>query len=456
MEATVGWIHTMSGNNHERVRARRGWGQPARWRALLLTLQVLLAACGGTATSTPRPLTGGAASPTPTGVVTVPGTPTRAATVSPVGSSSRGATPTGSPTPLTVRVPANASATALTEDRTLLAPAGFTVRVFAAGLGRARFLAWSPEGDLVVSDLNGRVLIVPARDPVSAPVAPVVFAQGLQNPHGLAFHDGYLYVAETTRVTRFAWQGGRPAAGAPEVVIPDLPAGGHATRTIGFGPDGKLYLSIGSSCNVCVETDPRRATIMQFDPDGRNGRVFARGLRNAVGFVWRPGTTELWATNNGRDYLGDDQPPETINLVRDGDNFGWPACVNGTMPDPQFGSPTSCANVTRPAVEMQAHSAPLGLAFYTGGMFPAAYRGDLFVAFHGSWNRSAPTGYQLVRVRFDPTGRPTGQVEPFVTGWLQPDGSAWGRPVDPSVGPDGALYLSDDTRGVIYRISYGR
>lgn len=308
----------------------------------------------------------------------------------------------------------------------------------------------------MVSDLSGRVLIVPARDPASAPATPVVFAQGLRNPHGLAFHDGYLYVAETTRVVRFAWQGGRPATSAPDVVIPDLPAGGHATRTIGFGPDGKLYLSIGSSCNVCVETDQRRATIVQFDPDGRNGHVFASGLRNAVGFVWRPGTDELWATNNGRDYLGDDQPPETLNLVHQGDNFGWPSRINGTRPDPQFGNPTACAHVTRPALEMQAHSVPLGLAFYTGAMFPAAYRGDLFVAFHGSWNRSVPTGYQLVRVRFGPDGRPTGQVEPFVTGWLQPDGRAWGRPVDPSVGPDGALYLSDDTLGVVYRISYGR
>ena len=190
---------------------------------------------------------------------------------------------------------------------------------------------------------------------------------------------------------------------------------------------------------------------MQFAPDGSAGRIYARGLRNAVGFVFHP-TGELWATNNGRDQLGDDYPPETVNLVRDGDDFGWPRCINGTDPDPQFGFPGACEGVARPAAELQAHSAPLGLTFYTASQFPAHYRGDLLVAFHGSWNRSEPTGYKLVRVRMR-DGRPTGEVEDFVTGWLD-EVPAWGRPVDVRVGSDGSLYLSDDKTGQIYRISY--
>jgi glucose/arabinose dehydrogenase len=234
-------------------------------------------------------------------------------------------------------------------------------------------------------------------------------------------------------------------------VIPDLPSGGHYTRTIGFGPDGKLYLSIGSSCNVCDERDERRAAIMQYNADGSGGRVYAQGLRNAVGFVWRPGSDELWATNNGRDGLGDDIPPETINLVRDGDDFGWPYCHNGQIRDQQFGRLGSCDNVTRPAFELQAHSAPLGLAFYSGSAFPADYDGDLFVAFHGSWNRTTPTGYKVIRARFV-SGQQTGTAEDFISGWLGAGGNYWGRPVDVTIGPDGSLYISDDYLGVVYRV----
>jgi glucose/arabinose dehydrogenase len=302
---------------------------------------------------------------------------------------------------------------------------------------------------------DGKVLIWSDRDRDGVAEERVVFAQGLRNPHGLAFHDGYLYVAEERQVIRFRWRGGQPAAAAPEVVIAGIPAGGHNTRTIGFGPDGKLYLSIGSSCNVCDEADERRATIMQYNADGSGGRVYAAGLRNAVGFVWRPGTDELWATNNGRDGLGDNLPPETLNLVRDGNDFGWPYCHNGTLRDQQFKRLGSCDRVTRPAFAMQAHSAPLGLAFYSGEGFPAIYGGDLFVAFHGSWNRSTPTGYKVIRARFA-DGAPTGQTEDFITGWLEANGRAWGRPVDVSLGPDGALYVSDDSLGVVYRVSASR
>jgi glucose/arabinose dehydrogenase len=231
-----------------------------------------------------------------------------------------------------------------------------------------------------------------------------------------------------------------------------LPSGGHNTRTLLFSPDwSALFVSVGSSCNVCDESDERRATIVRYNPDGSDERIFARGLRNAVGITFRPGTDELWATNNGRDMLGDDLPPETINLARQGDNFGWPRCHAGRISDPEFGGPDACQGVAAPAVEMQAHSAPLGLAFYTGSIFPEEYRGDLFVAFHGSWNRSVPTGYKIVRIPFE-NGTP-GAVRDFAVGWLVGD-VAWGRPVDVITAPDGGLFVSDDGSGRIYQILY--
>jgi glucose/arabinose dehydrogenase len=203
---------------------------------------------------------------------------------------------------------------------------------------------------------------------------------------------------------------------------------------------------------VCVEDDPRRAAIVRYRPDRSEETVFATGLRNAVGITFRPGTEELWATNNGRDWLGDDQPPETVHLVREGDDAGWPRCHAGRIADPEFGKQEGCAGVAPPAVEMQAHSAPLGLAFYSGDQFPTEYQGDLYVAFHGSWNRSEPTGYKVVRIRMD-GGRP-GEIYDFAAGWLREDGSRWGRPVDAITGPDGSLYVSDDEGGTIYRIFY--
>jgi glucose/arabinose dehydrogenase len=337
-------------------------------------------------------------------------------------------------------------------EQSLRLPPGFRINLFASGLPGVRFMTVGPEGDLYASLMReGRVVRLPDRDGDGASDETITVAEGLNRPHGLAFNGGYLYVGETDNITRVADTDGDSRADLVERLA-DLPTGGgHVTRTVDFGADGMLYVSIGSSCNVCNEADERRATIMQFTPDGSAGRIYARGLRNAVGFVFHP-TGGLWATNNGRDQLGDDYPPETVSLVRDGDHFGWPRCINGTDPDPQFGFPGACEGVARPAVELQAHSAPLGLTFYTASQFPADYRGDLLVAFHGSWNRSEPTGYKLVRIRMR-DGRPTGEVEDFVTGWLD-EVPAWGRPVDVRVGSDGSLYLSDDKTGQIYRISY--
>jgi glucose/arabinose dehydrogenase len=236
-------------------------------------------------------------------------------------------------------------------------------------------------------------------------------------------------------------------------IITDLPnSGEHITRTVLIGPDGKLYVSIGSSCNVCDETDPHRAAVWVYNPDGSGGHRYAYGLRNAVGMAVNPVTHETWVTNMGRDLLGDNIPPDTIYSLRAGANYGWPRCHAGNIIDPDMGKPGDCNGVEQPLVKIQAHSAPLGLAFYSASAFPASYRG-LFVAYHGSWNRSVPTGYKVVFIPLDGQGHVAGPPQDFATGWLH-DGSASGRPVGLAVGPDGALYLSDDAAGLIYRITY--
>jgi glucose/arabinose dehydrogenase len=333
-------------------------------------------------------------------------------------------------------------------------PAGFGISVFVGGLSNPRMMAMGPDGELYVAERGAdRVVRLPDRDDDGIADGVGVVADGLRSPSSIAFYvDGSLYVGETSRVLRLRDTEGDGVFEEQEVVIEGLPSGGHSTRTLLFSPDGEhLFVSIGSSCNVCVEGDERRATIMRFDPDGSSGEIYISGLRNAVGITFRPGTEELWATNNGRDRLGDDQPPETIYLVREGDYAGWPECHAGRI-DPDFGEPGACQGVAVPEVEMQAHSAPLGLTFYTGAQFPAEYQGALFVAFHGSWNRSIPTGYKVVVIRMD-DGRP-GHVQDFAVGWLRDDGSYWGRPVDVIAGPEGSLFVSDDGGGVIYRVFF--
>jgi glucose/arabinose dehydrogenase len=366
-------------------------------------------------------------------------------------------------------------------------PPGFRVSLFAEGLGYARFMAFSPHGDLMVTsssrlqagqgcgggscaDHDGRVFALPDRDGNGVADRVVVYADGLNRPSGIAYTDGVLHVGAYGEVLRLPDRDGDLQADAVEVVVPDLPTGpSHWSRTVAFGPDGKMHVHAGSSCNVCEEENERRAAITQFEADGSGGRIFARGLRNAVGLAFHPTTGELWATNNSRDLLGDDFPPDYVSVVRDGDHFGWPFCNLGT-PDPDFGHLGNCAETQLPTVPLPSHSAALGLTFYTGTQFPAGYHGDLFVALHGSWNRSEPVGYKVVRIPM--AGGTVGQVEDFATGFL-PDqwncgnspadlqrgvpicrADAWGRPVDLVVGPDGAMYLSDDLAGAIYRITY--
>ena len=334
-------------------------------------------------------------------------------------------------------------------------PPGFAITVYASGLYDPRMMAIGPDGELYLAERGaGRIVRLPDRDKDG--VADGVEAVGvdLASPSSLAFYqDGSLYVGETRRVVRLSQPDERGVYQQREIIVEGLPAGGHNTRTVLFSPDwADLFVSVGSSCNACDEQDPRRAAILRYDPDGGDERTYAAGLRNAVGITFRPGTDELWATNNGRDMLGDDLPPDTVQLVRQGDDFGWPRCHSGRISDPEFGGAQACDGVTPPAVELQAHSAPLGLTFYSGEQFPEEYRGDLFVAYHGSWNRSVPTGYKVVRIPME--GATPGPAQDFATGWLGVDGSAWGRPVDVITAADGSLFVSDDAGGKVYRVFY--
>ena len=337
----------------------------------------------------------------------------------------------------------------------LKVPPGFAIDVFADKVGSVRFMAVDSAGTLLVSEPStGRVLALPDKNGRGKADSVQTVVTGLDQPHGLAFHEGAFYVAETSRVQRFAYDPATMKATQP-TLLSRLPAGGgHWTRTVVFGPDGLMYVSVGSSCNVCRESDKRRAAVLRFNADGSGETIFASGLRNAVGLAFHPTTGVLWATVNERDWRGDDVPPDYVTEIREGTAHGWPDCmtVRGrVITDTSFAKGATCDKVTPPTVEIQAHSAPIGLAFYTGAQFPEEYRGSLFVAYRGSWNRSLPTGYKIVRLRLR-DGQPPA-VEDFATGWLEGT-SAWGRPVDLVVGRDGALYLSDQGAGRIYRITH--
>jgi len=345
----------------------------------------------------------------------------------------------------------------------LKAPPGFHIVVFAQEIDGARMLTFSPGGVLLVSESGeGKVVALPDPKHVGKAERMVTVLDGLNEPHGLAFYEGKLYVAENDKVRRYDWNEANLRA-SNRKALADLPgSGGHSTRSLLFH-GGKMYVSAGSSCNVCIEKDPRRAAMTEFNPDGSGQKIFAKGLRNAVGLAVNPKTDTVWATVNGRDWLGDDLPPDVIvDLGKDGGDFGWPYCYGDRVPDSNFTKPgdNRCQNVIRPKVQTPAHSAPLGLAFYEGSEFPAEYRNNIFVAFHGSWNRSVPTGYKVVRVKLDDKGQPQGGTEDFITGWLAPGekqkGRWMGRPVGIVFGGDGAMYLSDDAAGVIYRITYSK
>ena len=325
-------------------------------------------------------------------------------------------------------------------------------------------LAFSAAGTLVVTDTpSGEVVALPDPKHTGKAERVVKVLEGLNEPHGIAFHEGKLYVAENDKLRYWDWDEGSFKATNPKLVA-KLPAGGgHSTRSIVIH-NGKLYVSAGSTCNVCVEKDPRRAAVTEFNLDGSGEKVFATGLRNAVGVAVNPKTNSVWATVNGRDMLGDDLPPEVIvDLGHTGGDFGWPYCYGNQVPDREFtkAGDERCKKTIPPKVEMQAHSAPLGMTFYDGKMFPEEYRGNIFVAFHGSWNRSVPTGYKVVRVKLDAKGQPVGGAEDFITGWLElgtnGQKSKWmGRPAGVATGPDGSLYITDDGAGEVYRVTWGK
>jgi glucose/arabinose dehydrogenase len=336
------------------------------------------------------------------------------------------------------------------------APDGFSVGLFAEGIPNARFLRFTPAGDLLVSQpREGSVLLLERdADGDGRSDGRRVLLTGLDRPHGLEFHDGWLLVAEGGAIGRVRFDA---AAGAPSGeyahVVTGLPTGGsHWTRSVRIGPDGWMYVSIGSSCNVCEEKDARRAAIVRYRPDGSGEEVYATGLRNAVGFDWRPDTGELYATDNGRDLLGDDFPPCELDRVVAGGFYGWPYANGANVPDPDFGAGREerIRSALPPAHEFRAHNAPLGIAFVRGPDAPAELAGAALVALHGSWNRTRKDGYKVVSLHWQPDG--SIEERDFLVG-CEPDGDVIGRPVDVAEGPDGAFYVSDDYAGAIYRVS---
>jgi glucose/arabinose dehydrogenase len=339
--------------------------------------------------------------------------------------------------------------------RRIQLPPGFRIELYATGVPNARSLTLSPSGTVFVgSKRAGRVYALTASGRHDKADEVITIARGLHEPNGVVLHDGSLYVAEVSRVLRYdAIETRLKNPLAPVVVSADLPLNTqHEWRYIRFGPDGWLYVGVGAPCNVCESADKRVASILRMRPDGSGMEVYASGVRNSVGFDWQPQSQELWFTENGRDNMGDDIPPDELNYApRAGMNFGFPYCHGEDIPDPEFGREHSCAEFVAPAWNLPAHVAAIGMRFYTGNMFPEEYRGGIFIAEHGSWNRSVPIGYRVSRVVLDDDRAV--KYEPFAQGWLI-GGWHWGRPVDVLVMPDGALLVSDDYAGAVYRISY--
>lgn len=333
-------------------------------------------------------------------------------------------------------------------------PPGFSIEVYA-DVPNARSLALGDDGVVFVSNRRASSVyaVVPQGD---ARPRLIELATGLSSPNGIAFHAGDLYVAEISRILRFKDISSRLSdRPVPEVLAIELPSEPHhGWRYIGFGPDGKLYVSVGAPCNICDRGDEGFAQIVRMNPDGSEREAYALGVRNSVGFAWHPETDELWFTENGRDMLGDDEPADELNHAPEpGMHFGYPYCHAGDIPDPEFGEGVDCDEYTPPAQKLGPHVAALGLRFYTGDMFPPEYHGQIFIAEHGSWNRSKKIGYGISLVRLD-DGAPS-EYENFAEGWLQGK-EVLGRPVDLLVLEDGSMLVSDDYADKIYRISYNK
>jgi len=332
-------------------------------------------------------------------------------------------------------------------------PPGFHIQVYAHNVPDARSMAVAPDGTVFVGSRSaGKVYALLDRDHDGHVEEVLTIASGLRMPNGVAFRNGNLYVAAVDRILRFnKILDHLREPPEPQVINDTLPSDNHhGWRYLRFGPDGLLYVGIGAPCNICLQ--PNYAQIKRLRTDGTQLQTYARGIRNTVGFDWDPNTKELWFTDNGRDWLGDDRPPDELNHApRAGMNFGFPFCHGADIPDPEFGKQHSCSEFTPPALALGAHVAPLGVHFYDGSKFPAVYRGQMFIAEHGSWNRSSKVGYRIVSVRLE-HDRPA-ESKVFAQGWLQGQ-KAWGRPVDIAWLPDGAMLVSDDYAGVVYRITY--
>lgn len=332
-------------------------------------------------------------------------------------------------------------------------PPGFSIQLFHADVPGARSLAVAGDGTVFVST-RGQGKVYALRDINQNGTAEQRFivAEGLDTPNGIALDGKDLYVAETSRIIKFSAILDRLAdPPAAEVLRDELPEESHhGWRYLRLGPDGKLYVAIGAPCNVCDEAG--YAEIKRLNRDGSKLHTYAAGVRNSVGFDWHPQTGELWFTDNGRDWLGDDLPPDELNhATKPGQHFGFPYCHGGDIPDPEFGDPAVCREYRPPAAKLGAHVAALGMRFYTGKQFPAEYQQQIFIAEHGSWNRSSKVGYRISLIKLQ--GSRVVSYQPFATGWLQ-DESAWGRPVDVAMLGSGSLLVSDDKMGVVYLIRY--
>jgi glucose/arabinose dehydrogenase len=356
--------------------------------------------------------------------------------------------------PLVVARPAGA---------TLHVPPGFTVDEFASGLSRPRTMRVAPNGDVFLAESGaGRIRVFRTQDGEARPVQSSIFAEDLPLPFGIDFwppgpDPRYVYVALSAKVVRLPYRvGDLRAGGAPETVVSRLPGGGHWTRDLVFSPDGRgMFISVGSASNIGTLGEEDRADVLVFDPNGGNRRIYASGLRNCTAEAIAPGTGALWCVVNERDGLGDDVPPDYATAVREGAFYGWPWYYIGDHADPRLrGQRADLARrVTVPDVLIQPHSAPLGIVFYAAAQFPSAYRGDAFVTLRGSWNRARRTGYKVVRLLFR-EGRPTGEYEDFLTGFVASDQAVWGRPVGVAVAHDGALLVSEDGNGTIWRVAW--
>jgi glucose/arabinose dehydrogenase len=334
-------------------------------------------------------------------------------------------------------------------------PAGFTINVYAE-VPHARSMTLSPNGTLFVGNM-GSDKVYAVVDENKDGIADKVYAiaKGLITPNGVAFHNGSLFIGCISKILRLdSIESRLNNPPEPVVVYDKYPTDAHhGWKFIAFGPDGKLYVPVGAPCNICDNPNPVYASITRINADGTDMEIFAKGIRNTVGFDWNPVTKELWFTDNGRDNLGDDMPEDELNKApQKGLHFGYPYCHQGNILDPEFGKGKNCSDYVAPVKTLGPHVAALGMRFYTGNMFPAEYKNAIFIAKHGSWNRSIPIGYEVSVAKLD--GNNVTSYTSFASGWLRPDHSVIGRPVDVLVMPDGALLVSDDYNGVVYRISY--